>query len=364
MKKIFQHIIFLLFISNATFAQVLYSENFDNFNTGDLGFINSSTNWGNYGANLVPGQNDWYIAESILYTSAPNFTVRIVPESNRGKVLEIEDIPTDSIPGLPIGTFFHVDVFKKELNLPWNQRTTGNDILKISYDICIPNDRISIFRTFFEVRKKNPKIQLRFGLADYIANIAERGYNDSLKLSGHYLATDIERTIPIATWVHFAIYIDYTTGYVYVEIPTLNYAVRSTYPNPALVNNTDDGMVDAIVLGANSEIIRSVFPNILKFDNIEISAVNYLPKLALDKILSLKFNVFPNPVTDVFTISNNENIVVDYIDIYDISGRKVKSKSYIMENEAQLNIETLTSGLYFLHIKTNEGIAVKKIMKK
>ncbi len=59
MKKIFQHIIFLLFISNATFAQVLYSENFDNFNTGDLGFINSSTNWGNYGANLVPGQNDW-----------------------------------------------------------------------------------------------------------------------------------------------------------------------------------------------------------------------------------------------------------------------------------------------------------------
>src|SRR5690554_2197490 len=365
MKKVFQHIIILLFISNATFAQVLYSEDFDNFNTGDLGFINPSTNWGNYGVNLVPGQDDWYAAENMWYSSAPNFTVRIVPESGRGNVLEIKDIPIDSMPGAPNGLLLGVNVFKKELNLPWDQRTTGNDILKIDYELCIPNDKIFKFHTAFTVRQKNPKIHFDFGMADYIANIAERGHYDSLELSGkNYAVAPIERTIPISIWVNFAIYVDYTTGYVYVEIPTLNHAVRSILPNPTLVNNTDDGMVDAIILGAVSDVIRSGSPNIVKFDNIKISAVNTLPKLSVNELLSSKFAVFPNPVTDIVTITGSENIGVEQIEVFDVSGKTVKSRNYAMENEVQLNIGDMANGMYLLHIKTNEGVAVKKVVKK
>jgi len=34
------------------------------------------------------------------------------------------------------------------------------------------------------------------------------------------------------------------------------------------------------------------------------------------------------------------------------------------ENEIQLNVENLVSGVYLLHIETNEGTAVKKLVKK
>lgn len=366
MKKVFQHIIILLFISNATFAQVLYSEDFDNFNTGDLGFINPSTNWGNYGVNLVPGQDDWYVAENMWYSSAPNFTVRIVPEPGRGKVLEIEDIPVASIPGAPNGLLLVVNVFKKGLNLPWDQRTAGNDILRVDYEMCIPNDirRYSMFYPSFQIRQKNPQLHFDFGMAQVIADLAPRGYYDSLQLTGPYMGDFLEKPQSIGFWVHFVIYIDYTTGYLYVEMPAFNYAIRSSFPNPTLVNNTDNGIVDAILLGVVSDVTTSGHPNIVKYDNIRISAVNTLPKLSVNELLSSKFAVFPNPVTDIVTITSSENIGVEQIEMYDISGKTVKSRNYAMENEVQLNIENVANGTYFLHIKTNEGIAVKKVVKK
>lgn len=42
----------------------------------------------------------------------------------------------------------------------------------------------------------------------------------------------------------------------------------------------------------------------------------------------------------------------------------MQAQSYSNENEVQLNVEKLVSGVYMLHIQTNKGMAVKKIVKK
>lgn len=100
-----------------------------------------------------------------------------------------------------------------------------------------------------------------------------------------------------------------------------------------------------------------------KFDNFVILAVDTVP-LSTQDFISSKFNVFPNPMNDVVTITNNENINIDQIQVFDISGKSVKTHSYTNTNKVQLNLEKLASGTYLLHINTNKGVAVKKIVKK
>ena len=99
----------------------------------------------------------------------------------------------------------------------------------------------------------------------------------------------------------------------------------------------------------------------IKMDNMKISAIPTLPSyLNVDEFLTSKFNVFPNPASDFVTITNNENIGVEEIEVYDINGKNIKSQNYSNQNEIQLNISDLAAGTYIFHIKTNQCIAVEK----
>src|SRR5690606_15980155 len=98
-------------------------------------------------------------------------------------------------------------------------------------------------------------------------------------------------------------------------------------------------------------------------DNLKMSAVNTLP-LSLKKLAAATLTIFPNPVTDVVTITNRDNISVEQVEVFDINGKKVKSQDFNKENEVQLNIGDCAAGTYLLHIKTNAGTAVEKVIKK
>jgi thiol-disulfide isomerase/thioredoxin len=80
------------------------------------------------------------------------------------------------------------------------------------------------------------------------------------------------------------------------------------------------------------------------FETGAVSAVNDI---------SSNFSIFPNPVKDVLTIEGNYTSV----DIIDVSGKLVLSS----EAAKNINIKALADGVYMLNIKTENGIAVKKI---
>ncbi len=86
--------------------------------------------------------------------------------------------------------------------------------------------------------------------------------------------------------------------------------------------------------------------------------------LSTNEQLSAKFNIYPNPATNVVNITNNENMLVNQVTVYDISGKQLSMQSFNNEAEIQLNVEHLASGTYLLYLQTTEGIAVKKLVKK
>ncbi|KPJ71919.1 hypothetical protein AMJ52_08080 [candidate division TA06 bacterium DG_78] len=70
------------------------------------------------------------------------------------------------------------------------------------------------------------------------------------------------------------------------------------------------------------------------------------------------FYIYPNPFGNTVKITAQEGDV----DIYDISGRLVDSFS--LQGTVEWNTKSLSSGVYFLRLKTEDSVVTKKVVKR
>ena len=94
-------------------------------------------------------------------------------------------------------------------------------------------------------------------------------------------------------------------------------------------------------------------------DDFKVTSSN----LRTDEFLANKFTTYPTPANDLVTITNSANILFSEIAITDMNGRTVKNIKVSDLSETQINVSDLTSGVYFMNITTDEGVAVKKFVK-
>ena len=83
--------------------------------------------------------------------------------------------------------------------------------------------------------------------------------------------------------------------------------------------------------------------------------------LGMGEVLATQISFYPNPVKDVLMLYNESMSEVTSIKVYDTLGSIVLVQS-ISSN--QLDISSLSSGLLFIKIETNEGSFVKKVIKE
>jgi len=96
---------------------------------------------------------------------------------------------------------------------------------------------------------------------------------------------------------------------------------------------------------------------------IILDVVSVSSPLGVSDFISDKLMVSPNPAKDVLNISSNENILFSNIVINDLNGREIKSIPVNSLASTQIDIADLASGMYLVNITTNEGTAIKKIIK-
>ncbi|RZJ71331.1 MAG: T9SS type A sorting domain-containing protein [Flavobacterium sp.] len=80
--------------------------------------------------------------------------------------------------------------------------------------------------------------------------------------------------------------------------------------------------------------------------------------------LASQVSVYPNPATTIVTISNNNNILVDGVQIIDVNGRTVKSVTFDGVTSAEVNVSDIAAGIYMMTISSDKGTMTKKIIKK
>jgi Secretion system C-terminal sorting domain len=80
--------------------------------------------------------------------------------------------------------------------------------------------------------------------------------------------------------------------------------------------------------------------------------------------ISENFTIYPNPTTGILTINTaNKDLKDLYVEVINLNGQVVK-REILRGVNPEMNIQSLPTGLYFLKIKTEEGIGVAKILKQ
>lgn len=351
MKKFIFLFLFLCFSSLT--AQVLYTENFDNYNLGNLGTDPTG---------VIPGKGGWLT--SVSQTTPNNSYFTITNEQNKGKVLTVNT---------PVNTSLRV--LRNDLDSFIDQRSQGYNVFKFEIDYytgeqyytgngnASPYVQLTLLfgQTYTPLfRYKHQLISPTDDISAYY-NEGILGVEKPIKL-GNGTGGD---SLPVNTWVTFIVYLDYTNKKIYFETPYFNKIVAGDFLSQSTSTNLiKDFKPRHIIFLSGSDNVKMVH----KYDNIKITALNTVPpevvNLSVNEKLATKFNLYPNPATSLVNITNAENMQIQQITVYDIAGKEIKKQTYTNENQIQLNVENLSNGTYMLHLQTNEGTAVKKLVKK
>jgi hypothetical protein len=93
----------------------------------------------------------------------------------------------------------------------------------------------------------------------------------------------------------------------------------------------------------------------LSFDN-HITSVK---DLAVDPY---KFNIYPNPASDIFNLEINKTNIDDMtLNIFNSIGKLVRSEM-LKHNQKQINIEDLGNGIYMVEMKSKEWTETQKLI--
>lgn len=143
-------------------------------------------------------------------------------------------------------------------------------------------------------------------------------------------------------------------------------------------NVSGGGQIGRICFTIQDDIIRGV-DSIFTFEITGVTAINNTAAtvdiqgvsrdIHWERILEIANNtskidlanhikIYPNPATDYLNI-DTKGVQIETITVYDMTGRQVLNTQNLTSN--QLNISTLSKGMYIVHIKTNLGVWNEKI---
>lgn len=119
----------------------------------------------------------------------------------------------------------------------------------------------------------------------------------------------------------------------------------------------------ATTAGTYYFIFNNATPIVTTATSLRLDSVNMTSVLGTNDFLSSNFSVFPNPVKNVINFSNDANAVVSLVEMTDLNGRVIKSQK-VNATEGQISVSDLATGMYMMKITTDQGVAVKKIVKQ
>lgn len=101
----------------------------------------------------------------------------------------------------------------------------------------------------------------------------------------------------------------------------------------------------------------------LDINNIWASSGSVIYKnnstLKVNDELTSSFAIYPNPANDIIHVVTKNQFNINFITLYDITGRLIlKTKS------SSVNIQDLKQGVYTLKIESNQGITTKQMIKQ
>ena len=112
----------------------------------------------------------------------------------------------------------------------------------------------------------------------------------------------------------------------------------------------------------SNRIVNDPYPTSFSsggFDLDAIALIDYSLATGVDEVVKLDFTLFPNPAQNTLHFTGVEGNFDLFV--FDIRGNKLIQTT---NTQTQLDISNLTTGVYFLQIQTENGVATRKFIKE
>lgn len=333
MKKI---LLFTLLTAGFVSAQTLQTEDFNSYTVGN---VCTST------AGTTAGQGSYY-----AYNGAVT-DYQIVSEGGvHDKVLQIAG-PASTTPTA-------LYLWKDGLSTLWGTRTTGNNIIEIEVDLYVGGASTSknghLIYLYDSTGSKVlaglrfvPETGVLTGVAYYNNAGTLNNYSFNLLASGSLV-------LAANSWYRIGMSYDYTTGQVLWNAPGMTGAAGVIGAASTNVPTEIDFVASAGTSNASSST--------MKWDNMTVKATStntLLPAQSFQAEMEV-FTAFPNPTTGIINIDTPNNAEVKNMQLVDVNGRVIKTINGFV---SQLDITSLSNGVYMLTIETATAKETKKIIK-
>ncbi|ESU24820.1 hypothetical protein FEDK69T_03730 [Flavobacterium enshiense DK69] len=323
-------------------AQVLQSDNFNSLTVGNIGTDLTGA---------TAGQGNWFTNNTPGGTNGGNSNYQIV--ANDATHLNVAQITGSN------AATGEKALWKGGLATAWSTRTSTNNIIEVEFSVNIGAATTSL--NDLEVLLFNAEeTKVLAGLVIFMdtRQVIGAAYVNNNGTLGNY-GIPLGGTNPVLqnnTWYRMGFSFNKTTGQIKFKGPGFNGQLTGA------AIGVDPNEVDFIMNTTAGNTVAGV----CLLDNYSVKATNtdtLLGTEAFTSVESSKLSVYPNPVNDIVTISNAENLQINKVAVTDVNGRTVKTLEFGGVTETQINVSDLNSGIYFMSIDTNEGTATKKIIK-
>ncbi len=315
-------------------AQVIESDNYNSYTLGDVG-----SNFA-FGA---PGQGGMYLSGG----TAPDYQIVNI-DATHDKSFQLTG-------GATATAASNRQAVKLGFGTAWAARTTGNDILRVTFDFYtgtstgtnLPGVNVTNSTTGLVGLKYNTATKLFQGMA----NLTVSG------TPGFYNITGISAvTYPANTWVKVGFTYDKVNGVITYTIDgvTTTLAIAG-----ATVTKNLDGSQFNVLSNYNTGNTATTTSAV---DNYVADAVNAatLGVVTVGQIeKTANVTVYPNPTADYINIKSTSRVIS--VNVIDVSGKSVASKK---SADNQIDVRNLTKGTYIINVETENGTETKKFIKK
>ncbi len=289
----------LAVMATGTYAQTIWSDNFDSYTTGNLG-----------------SQGGW------LRFQGSNAMGKVATiDAAHGKSFQLASTAANTD-----GVFFYHE-------FDASTRTSGNDIFVTEYEVRT-DANYGILQIYDE------------GATQYVADIALYPGDGFVVYTQNDYENDtdgtfIEADIVANTWYKVKVSYEFFTGNIIVTINGVEYPSVEGYAGII------PGEIDIVGSGANTSA----------FDNFKFSAVDTLLATS-DVTKKSAVSVYPNPTTNFINVKSESKIA--QISIYDASGKAVKTTAETTINVENLAKGSYVVSIKYADGTTESKKVIKK----
>ena len=110
----------------------------------------------------------------------------------------------------------------------------------------------------------------------------------------------------------------------------------------------------------NNSVFQTITTSAFSIINYTVSTTKCITNSIEDILNKDSFSLYPNPANNILTLSSNKNFEIIEISIFDINAKSI----LMCKNNSSIDVSKLTSGIYFIKIKTDKGEFSQKFIKE